>query len=62
MIGDNDMILTRGIEVPKEMSELSCGALVAGIIEAVMDGAGFVRSSLQPLSTLQLGSKGMLTK
>ena len=43
MIGDNDMVLTRGIEVPKEMSELSCGALVAGIVEAVMDGAGFVR-------------------
>lgn len=42
MIGDNDMMITRAVEVPKEMSELSCGALVAGIIEAVMDGAGFV--------------------
>ncbi|SCZ89276.1 BZ3500_MvSof-1268-A1-R1_Chr1-1g01075 [Microbotryum saponariae] len=41
MIGDNDMVLTRNIEVPKEMSELSCAALVAGIIEAVLDGAGF---------------------
>ncbi|KAI5480899.1 TRAPP complex subunit Trs31 [Pseudohyphozyma bogoriensis] len=41
MIGDDDMVVTRGIEVPKEMSELSCGALVAGIVEAVMDGAGF---------------------
>lgn len=42
MIGDDDMVITRGVEVPKEMSELSCGALVAGIVEAVMDGAGFV--------------------
>ncbi|BGP18642.1 hypothetical protein JCM10213_004192 [Rhodosporidiobolus nylandii] len=41
MIGDDDMVITRGVEVPKEMSDLSCGALVAGIIEAVMDGAGF---------------------
>ena len=54
MIGDNDMVLTRGIEVPKEMSELSCGALVAGIVEAVMDGAGFVRlHSLPSTSTLR---------
>lgn len=42
MIGDDDMVVTRGVEVPKEMSELSCGALVAGVVEAVMDGAGFV--------------------
>lgn len=42
MIGDDDMIITRGVEVPRDMSELSCGALVAGIVEAVMDGAGFV--------------------
>ncbi|GAA5823813.1 hypothetical protein JCM11251_003306 [Rhodosporidiobolus azoricus] len=41
MVGDDDMIVTRGVEVPKEMSDLSCGALVAGIVEAVMDGAGF---------------------
>lgn len=44
MIGDDDMVITRAVEVPKEMSELSCGALVAGIVEAVMDGAGFVSS------------------
>lgn len=41
MIGDDDMIVTRNVEVPKEMSELSCGAIIAGIVEAVMDGAGF---------------------
>lgn len=42
MLGDDDMVVTRSVEVPKEMSELSCAALVAGIVEAVLDGAGFV--------------------
>lgn len=42
MIGDDEMIVTRDVEVPREMKELSCGAIVAGIVEAVMDGAGFV--------------------
>lgn len=46
MIGDDDMIITRAVQVPKDMSDLSCGALVAGIVEAVLDGAGFV--SLAP--------------
>lgn len=49
MIGDDDMVITKGVEVPKEMSDLSCGALVAGIVEAVMDGAGFVRFPLLSL-------------
>lgn len=48
MIGDDDMLVTRSIEVPKEMSELSCGAFVAGIVEAVMDSAGFVRLAVSP--------------
>lgn len=42
MIGDDDMVITRAVQVPKDMSDLSCGALVAGIVEAVLDGAGFV--------------------
>lgn len=41
MIGDDDMVITRAVQVPKDMSDLSCGALVAGIVEAVLDGAGF---------------------
>ncbi|GAA5876825.1 hypothetical protein JCM16303_006298 [Sporobolomyces ruberrimus] len=41
MIGDDDMVVTRSIVVPKEMKELSCAALVAGIVEAVLDGSGF---------------------
>ncbi|GAA6062327.1 hypothetical protein JCM10212_006577 [Sporobolomyces blumeae] len=41
MIGDDDMLATRSVHVPKEMQELSCAALVAGIVEAVLDGHGF---------------------
>jgi len=41
MISDNDPILTRNVEIPKEMSSLSCMAIVAGIVEAVMDGWNF---------------------
>lgn len=42
MVYDNDPLLTRSIEVPDEMSSLSCSAITAGIVEAVMDGWGFV--------------------
>ncbi|GAA5897384.1 TRAPP subunit TRS31 [Sporobolomyces salmoneus] len=41
MIGDDEMLLTKNVMVPKEMKELSCAALVAGIVEGVMDGSGF---------------------
>ncbi|GAA5992458.1 hypothetical protein JCM5350_001600 [Sporobolomyces pararoseus] len=41
MIGDDEMLITKNVQVPKEMKELSCAALVAGIIEAIMDGNGF---------------------
>jgi trafficking protein particle complex subunit 5 len=44
MIYDNDPLLTRNIEVPRDMSQLSCMAIFAGVIEAVMDGWGFVCS------------------
>ena len=43
MIIDNDPVLTRSIDVPKDMASLSCMALVAGVLEAVMDGHAFVR-------------------
>lgn len=42
MIGDDDPVLDKGVQVPKEMSSLSTNALLAGIVEAVMDGLGFV--------------------
>jgi len=49
MVYDNDPLLTRSIEVPDEMSTLSCSAITAGIVEAVMDGWGFVSLAIAPL-------------
>lgn len=46
MIGDDDCVLTRGVEVPRDMEGLSCVALLAGVVEGVLDGAGFVSSSI----------------
>jgi trafficking protein particle complex subunit 5 len=44
MIIDNDPLIDRHISVPKDMSQLSCSSFTAGIVEAVLDGLGFVRS------------------
>ncbi|ODQ67864.1 hypothetical protein NADFUDRAFT_81000 [Nadsonia fulvescens var. elongata DSM 6958] len=41
MIIDNDPLINRFISIPKDMSQLSCAAFCAGIIEAVLDGALF---------------------
>ena len=42
MIIDNDPSITRNISVPRDMSSLSCSSFTAGIVEAVLDGLGFV--------------------
>lgn len=42
MIIDNDPPITRHISVPRDMSQLSCSSFTAGIVEAVLDGLGFV--------------------
>lgn len=44
MIGDDEPVLDRGIQVPKDMAQLNTNALLAGVVEAVMDGLGFVSS------------------
>lgn len=41
MISDNCLLLTKSITIPKEMSQLSCGAIMAGVVEAALDGLGF---------------------
>jgi hypothetical protein len=46
MIIDNDPVVTRNISVPRDMSQLSCSSFTAGIVEAVLDGLGFVSSPL----------------
>ena len=46
MIIDNDPVVTRNISVPRDMSQLSCSSFTAGIVEAVLDGLGFVSLSV----------------
>ncbi|CAG8529548.1 13907_t:CDS:2 [Ambispora leptoticha] len=41
MISDNDPLITKFISVPKELSQLNCNAFLAGIVEAILDGAQF---------------------
>eukprot|EP00035_Acanthoeca_spectabilis_P023091 m.447655 g.447655 ORF g.447655 m.447655 type:complete len:186 (-) comp19544_c0_seq1:74-631(-) len=41
LISDRDLVVNRFISVPPDMSSLNCGAFVAGIVEAILDGAHF---------------------
>ncbi|KAF9580840.1 TRAPP subunit trs31 [Lunasporangiospora selenospora] len=41
MISDNDPIVSKFISVPKDVSQLNCGAFMAGVVEAIMDGCQF---------------------
>lgn len=43
MITLNQPPLTQFISVPKDMSQLSCEAYTAGIVEGVLDGLEVVR-------------------
>lgn len=45
MVIDNDPPITRNVSVPRDMSQLSCSSFTAGVVEAVLDGLGFVRSA-----------------
>lgn len=49
MIIDNDPLLERHISVPRDLSTLSCSSFAAGIVEAVLDGLGFVSLVVFPL-------------
>lgn len=44
MISTNTPLFARSISVPREMSQLSVEAFTAGIVEAALDGLGFVRA------------------
>jgi hypothetical protein len=46
MIVDNDPPITRNMSIPRDMSQLSCSSFTAGIVEAVLDGLGFVRGQI----------------
>jgi len=43
MIIDNDPPIERNISVPRDLGGLSCSSFTAGIVEAILDGLGFVR-------------------
>lgn len=58
MIIDNDPPITRNISVPRDMSSLSCSSFTAGIVEAVLDGLGFVRYT--PYALTRTPSNGVL--
>ena len=52
MIIDNDPPITRNVSVPRDMSQLSCSSFSAGIVEAVLDGLGFVSAPLTSLCSI----------
>lgn len=62
MIIDNCPLVSQFISVPKEKSQLSCAAFIAGIIEAILDGFVFtgkvtahtVQTDEHPLRTVFL--------
>lgn len=54
MITLNQPPLTQFISVPKDMSQLSCEAYTAGIVEGVLDGLDVVGSIYFLLHGLQL--------
>lgn len=45
MISDNEPLLTRFISVPKDFSQLNCGAFIAGVIESMLEGSQFVSAT-----------------
>jgi len=42
MLTDNDPLVTRMMSIPKESNALNCGAIVAGMMEAILDASEFV--------------------
>jgi trafficking protein particle complex subunit 5 len=51
MIHDNAPMLTRFISVPQSMSQMNCGAFLAGIVEAVLDSSMFFTERVTAHST-----------
>ena len=48
MLTLNQPPLTQHISIPKDMSQLSCEAFTAGIVEGVLDGLDVVSSAAKP--------------
>lgn len=43
---EKDPLVNRYISVPRDKSSLNCAVFIAGIVEAVLTGTGFVSVSL----------------
>lgn len=57
MITDHDMIVNRFVSVPRDMGDFNCASFVAGIVEAVLDGAHFP-ATVTAHNSPATGSKG----
>ena len=42
MLIDNEPLIAKFISIPRELSQLSCGSFLAGIVESILDAAQFV--------------------
>lgn len=42
MFSDHDLIVNRYVSVPSEFGSLNCGSFVAGMLEAALEGLGFL--------------------
>ena len=51
MVHDNAPMITKFISVPQSMSQLNCGAFLAGIIEAILDSTMFFTERVTAHST-----------
>ena len=52
MIQDNDPVISQFISVPKELAGLNCAAFTAGVVEAILERAQFVRAERRPCTHL----------
>lgn len=52
MLTLNQPPLTQHISIPKDLSQLSCEAFTAGIVEGVLDGLDVVRAALHLILAL----------
>lgn len=50
MISDKDLLVNQFVSVPHDLGALNCAAFVAGIVEAILDGANFVRAAVAALA------------
>jgi len=48
---EEEPLVNRYISVPKDMGNLNCAMFIAGIIEAVLNGCGFVSNTAEKFTS-----------